>query len=315
MRETIKKWRMLAAFIMIALMLMPFMNVSAETGGSIEITATATNTSSKENVAGVKLALYKIANADSTEAVEYKMTADFQKSGVSATDIVYAKSLSDIAEKLAKYASNNSLNAQSEATTNGNGYVAFSGLSDGIYLIRQVNTESDFKKLGYTYTTDPYIVAIPSLDSAGNKVRNVTCQPKGILKKIESKETSLTVYKIWKDDNDRNDARPKKITVGLYKNGKLQGKVDLSAGNNWMYAWNKLDANSKWSVKELSKPEGYKTSVSKNDQVWTITNTYSPSTPPLIQTGDYNNLRMWIGLLMVCIAAIVFTTNRKKVRK
>lgn len=313
MKVTIKKWRMFAAFVMIALMLTPFMQVSAGTGGSIEITETATNTASKQAVAGVKLSLYKVADVDRAEATGYKMTVDFDKSGVTAKDIIYAKSLSETAKKLANYAAEKSIHPQTTATTNGNGYLKFDGLSDGIYLIRQVNTESDFKKLGYTYSTDPYIVAIPSLDSAGNEVRNVTCQPKGVLEELGKKTTSLTVYKVWKDDNDKNGARPDKITVGLYKDGVLQGRVDLSAGNNWMYAWSKLSDSSKWSVKELNVPTGYKTSVSSSDQTWTITNTYNPPTSN-VGTGDESNWMLWLAILLGCSAVYVVCVKHQRRR-
>lgn len=310
MREKMKKIIVAVVGVMIALTIVPLNFVSAKEAGSIEITETATNTPSKQLVAGVKLALYKIADADSDEDTGYRITDDFNKSGIQVKDILYTENLSEIAENLSDYAKDKSVEAQSEAMTNNDGYLKFSGLSDGIYLIRQINTKTDFERLGYTYTTEPYIVAIPSLDSNGNEVRSIICQPKGILKELEKKEMSLTVYKVWKDDNNKKGIRPDMIKVGLYKNGALEKEADLNAGNNWMYVWNNLDTDYSWSVKELKVPTGYSTSVSNNDQIWTITNTYKPTIPSIVKTGDNSNISFWIGLLVIS-AGIVSTAYMK----
>lgn len=304
MREKMKKIIVAVVSVMIALTIVPLNFVSAKEAGSIEITETATNTSSKQLVAGVKLALYKIADADSDEDTGYRITDDFNESGIQVKDILYTENLSEIAENLADYAKDKSVEAQSEAMTNNDGYLKFSGLSDGIYLIRQINTKTDFERLGYTYTTEPYIVVIPSLDSNGNKVRNIICQPKGILKELEKKATSLTVYKVWKDDNNKKGIRPDMIKVGLYRDGTLEKEVDLNAGNNWMYVWNNLDADYSWSVKELKVPTGYSTSVSNNDQIWTITNTYKPTIPSIVKTGDNSHISFWIGLLVISVGIV-----------
>lgn len=304
MREKMKKIIVAVVSVMIALTIAPLNFVSAKEAGSIEITETATNTSSKQLVAGVKLALYKFADADSDEDTGYRITDAFNESGIQVKDILYTDNLSEIAENLADYAKDKSVEAGSEAMTNNDGYLKFSGLSDGIYLIRQINTKTDFERLGYTYTTEPYIVVIPSLDSNGNKVRNIICQPKGILKELEKKATSLTVYKVWKDDNNKKGIRPDMIKVGLYRDGTLEKEADLNAGNNWMYVWNNLDADYSWSVKELKVPTGYSTSVSNNDQIWTITNTYKPTISSIVKTGDNSHISFWIGLLVISVGIV-----------
>lgn len=331
MKEKIKKGILAVATFIIVLGIVPFHIVSAEETGSIEITETATNTSPKQVIAGVKLALYKIADYDSTDDGQYKITDVFTGCGISAKDIIYAENLSNIAENLSKYAKDHSIEAQSVETSNENGYMKFSGLSDGIYLIRQVNADTDFKDRGYTYTEEPYIVAIPSLSSNGTEVRNVVCQPKGTLTRQDKKNTSLTVYKVWKDDNDKKGARPDTIKVGLYKDKKLEEEVSLSAGNNWMYAWSNLDTDSSWSVKELEVPSGYKSSVSNSDQVWEITNTYKPSAKPSsgggsekfktgkkskkVKTGDTSHIDFWLGLLtgsLIGIMILIYMKYRKR---
>lgn len=303
MRKRVKKIILAVISVISVSMMIPYYTVSAEGKGNIEITETATNTTEKEGVAGVKLGLYKVADKDSSREPEYKMTELFADAGMDVTDILYSEHPSDIARTLEEYTVSHSIEPQSVAVSNTNGYLSFNGLSDGIYLIRQVNTDDEFESLGYKYSTDPYIIALPSLDESGKEIRNVVCQPKGILTKLEKKDTSLTVYKLWKDDNNKKGIRPEKIKVGLYDGNKLKEEVSLSAGNNWMYAWGNLDKDGKWSVKELEIPRGYTSSITNNDQNWTITNTCQPKT--LVKTGDDANIIFWIIIAGLSICVIV----------
>ncbi len=304
MKRIMKKLIMAVISVMITLSIMPYYSAFADAGGSIEITSTATNTADKRTVPGVKLCLYKIADTDDAEECGYKITDSFIESGVKSTDIVYTDQPSDIAGVLEKFAAEHSINPQTVGTSDNNGYLKFTGLEDGIYLIRQINTDDEFKKLGYKYSTEAYIVAIPSLDFEGNHIRNVSCQPKGTLTEIRKNDTSLTVYKVWKDDNDKKGDRPKTIEVGLYKDGALKEKIELSAGNNWMYAWDNLDEDGRWSVKEIDVPGGYVSSVSNNDQEWTITNTHKPDNTTSVKTGDNADTSLWLGILIIAVSIL-----------
>ncbi len=316
MKKIMKKLIMAVISVMITLSIMPYYSAFADDGGSIEITSTATNTPDKRTVPGVKLGLYKIADTDDAEENGYKITDSFIESGVKAADIIYADHLSDIAGALEKFTAAHSIDPQSVETSDNNGYLRFTGLADGIYLIRQINTDDEFEKLGYKYSTEAYIVAIPSLDSEGNSIRNISCQPKGTLTDIRKNDTSLTVYKVWKDDNDKKGDRPKTIEVGLYKDGDLKEKIELSAGNNWMYAWDDLDEDGNWSVKEIDVPSGYVSDISNNDQEWTITNTHTPDKPTSVKTGDNADTSLWIGILIIAViilgSAAIYNYRRKR---
>ena len=99
-------------------------------------------------------------------------------------------------------------------------------------------------------------------------------------------KTSITVTKVWDDNNDQDGIRPNAIQVQLYANGKVSGDViTLSAANNWTYTWTGLDekANKKdiaYTVKELSDVEGYTATVGDIDNGnVTITNSHTPTTP------------------------------------
>ena len=318
MKKKIRKIILAVISVITVLIMMPYYTVFAEECGSIEITETATNTPDKRPVSGVKLGLYKIADTDNSKETGYKIADLFTGSGVTESDLIYTDQPSDIAENLERYIKVNSIEPQSVETSNNNGYLKFGSLSDGVYLICQLNTAADFEKSGYQYTTDPYIVAIPSLNSEGNNIRNIICQPKGFLTEVKKTDTSLTVYKIWKDDNDKKGVRPEKIKVGLYKDNRLKEEVSLSAENNWMYEWSNLDKDGNWTVKELEIPKGYSNSITNNGQEWRITNTYTPQKPSIVKTGDNTKLFFLVAMLitsLMVIAIALYYRHREKRRR
>nr|WP_051764117.1 Cna B-type domain-containing protein [Streptococcus gallolyticus] len=99
-------------------------------------------------------------------------------------------------------------------------------------------------------------------------------------------QTSITVTKVWDDNNDQDGIRPDAIQVQLYANGEKSGDViTLTAADNWTYTWTGLaeKANKKaitYTVEEVSAVEGYTATVGdvENGNV-TITNTHTPTTP------------------------------------
>uniref|UniRef100_UPI003F574C60 Cna B-type domain-containing protein n=1 Tax=Streptococcus iniae TaxID=1346 RepID=UPI003F574C60 len=105
------------------------------------------------------------------------------------------------------------------------------------------------------------------------------------------RKTSITVTKVWDDNNDQDGIRPNAIQVQLYANGKVSGDViTLSAANNWIYTWTGLaeKANKKaitYTVEEVTAIDGYTsetTQTSANN--FTITNTHTPETTELSGT-------------------------------
>ncbi|BDD39628.1 Cna B-type domain-containing protein [Streptococcus ruminantium] len=140
-------------------------------------------------------------------------------------------------------------------------------------------------------------------------------------------QTSLTVTKVWKDNNNQDGKRPGSIQVQLYANGEKLGEpITLTADNKWTHTWTGLDkkANQKdivYTVKEVSVVDGYTASVGKveNGNV-TITNTYKPTTPPkkkkstpLPSTGSLSGLGLtFVGLaLAATISARAIYRKRK----
>ena len=94
-------------------------------------------------------------------------------------------------------------------------------------------------------------------------------------------QTSLTVTKVWDDNNDQDGLRPDSIQVQLYANGEVLGEpVTLTAAEKWTHTWTELDENLTYTVKENSTVDGYTATISdvENGNV-TITNTHVPVVP------------------------------------
>ncbi|TNP10395.1 Cna B-type domain-containing protein, partial [Bacillus tropicus] len=92
-------------------------------------------------------------------------------------------------------------------------------------------------------------------------------------------ETKVEGTKTWKDDNAKD--RPTMIKVDLLQNGKVIATKEVSAADEWKYAFTDLAAYDaegnayKYEVKE-QPVNGYKSEVHGYD----ITNTKDPSTDP-----------------------------------
>ena len=110
-------------------------------------------------------------------------------------------------------------------------------------------------------------------------------------------KTSVTVSKVWQDNNDQDGIRPNDITVKLLSNGADTGKtLVLNQGNNWTGSFAELDKFQAgkeivYTVAEL-EVAGY-TSVISGDATngYTITNTHTPEVVEVAgsKTWDDNN--------------------------
>ncbi|MDQ8819763.1 Cna B-type domain-containing protein, partial [Streptococcus ruminantium] len=202
-------------------------------------------------------------------------------------------------------------------------------LADGkVIKSQQVTAENDWK---YTFTDLPKYTNGKEIvyTVTENAVDNYTTTIDGhnITNSYTPGQTSLTVTKAWKDNNNQDGKRPGSIQVQLYANGEKLGEpITLTADNKWTHTWTGLDkkANQKdivYTVKEVSVVDGYTASVGKveNGNI-TITNTYKPTTPPkkkkstpLPSTGSLSGLGLtFVGLaLAATISAQAIYRKRK----
>lgn len=122
--------------------------------------------------------------------------------------------------------------------------------------------------------------------------------------------TSVTVTKMWEDDNNFNGQR-QDVKIWLYQNDKVlensqnyqmkdqmkdqNDPIILNSENNWTYTFNNLpkqDASGspyRYSADEKNVPNGYTKSVSASDSRITIKNALNPVTASISVTKNFGN--------------------------
>lgn len=158
-----------------------------------------------------------------------------------------------------------------KATTTEEG-AKFEDLGVAVYLVAKTNSSR--------YSFDPFLLYLPFTNDEGSEwVFDVVAEPKTTHKSSPTPDKSVTVKKVWVDNNDEKGLRPEAIEVQLLKDGQPYGNpVVLDKSVKWSYIWRNLDKNSEWSVVELTV-EGYTSSVSKSGNTFTITNTLDDEPP------------------------------------
>lgn len=148
--------------------------------------------------------------------------------------------------------------------------------------------QSDDRYEGYKYDkTDPDGYEVGQMIPSGTviNVYYVSDEPEVPAVTYVSK----TVKKIWADENNADGLRPGSISVQLYANGAAAGNaVVINRGNKWTYTWKNLrekDENQvaiKYTVKEVSVPNGYTAKYSADTFIITNTHTPVPTEPGLV---------------------------------
>lgn len=137
--------------------------------------------------------------------------------------------------------------------------------------------------------------------------------------------TEVKVTKVWKDSNDKYQKRPGSIRVQLYKTvaGELEAvgePVTLDKSMNWTYTWTDLALQENgitiiYTVDEISVPEGYTKTVTKdadsNITAFIITNS-KPDTP---KTGDSFRLIPVAVLMAAAFVTGIFVWRKKRRNK
>lgn len=107
-------------------------------------------------------------------------------------------------------------------------------------------------------------------------------------KEPEPEKTSVSVNKVWNDQDDKDGIRPTSVTIQLVQNEVAQSqKVVLNKDNGWTGKFSDLDLKDKngnlyvYTVQEVDVANGYTPKVEPNntgDTIgFTVTNTHKPS--------------------------------------
>ena len=139
------------------------------------------------------------------------------------------------------------------------------------------------KEIVYTLTEDAlngYKSAIETKEE-GEKLTGFT-----VTNTHEPGVTSVSVSKVWEDEEDADGKRPNSVVVVLKADGQIasvdDARATLSDENKWAYTWKELPEKAggkaiEYTVDESSVPAGYEKSIAGNAlKGFTITNTHEP---------------------------------------
>lgn len=311
--EIIKK---LGILIIMLTFILPVTVYAQENTASIHITELALG--NEAPVAGVELTLYQVAAKDTSETEGYTFTEVFSKADISLEEVHNTNKYKEVMNRIDQFIQDENPEGEEKKVTDNDGKVSFMNLQDGIYFVKQTNTAEDFDRLGYTVSTDSYLIELPWMDESGTLLRTVYCKPKCTVQYPSKDTTDISVYKVWKDNNNEKGLRPVSIEAGLYVDHRLKEKVILSAENNWTYSWKELDSGSKLEIKELKIPEGYKSTVRKEGTVFTIENSQiekQKGGPTGVITGDNTDITIYGILMYIAILLVVIIVLLKKKRR
>lgn len=243
----------------------------------------------KTGFPAVSFSIYRVA--DISEAGEYSLTDAFAGYAVSFAELD-SSGWRALAQTLDAYAARDGLSPLLTQETGQDGWVRFTGLTPGLYLV----SGSQYMADSTLYTPEPMLVSLPGLGKNGSWSYDTEASCKFDCRETPGKPVSRKVQKVWKDQGSQNQ-RPAEISVQLLENGTVVDTVTLNSRNNWEYSWDDLDGTSKWQVVEAQVPQGYTTSVSQEGTVFILTNSRPTETPPkLPQTG----LLWWPVPLLAC---------------
>ncbi len=195
--------------------------------------------------------------------------------------------------------------------------------SDNYKIVYEVEVDTDEKD--YVIGTDYPANGNTDLtyeDPTGKNIIN-----KIVVPKVKTIPTSVSVQKVWEDEDNIDGYRPDSVTIVLIADGeKTDRTLVLNAENNFAGTFSNLPVNKNgvaivYTVEEL-EVEYYESSITGNaTDGFVITNTYIPDTiiddediplnPP--PTGDNITVTMWIAVAAICGAFVVM--NAKKTDK
>lgn len=207
-----------------------------------------------------EFSLYRVGDITSKGAVCTEKFADYNVD-------LYSE---NAAETLSSYIERDNIEPLSAQKTDANCETTFEGLSKGVYLTTGEYTTVD----GLVYMIMPSLISLPSPSDEG-ELWDVTSYVKYGCGSSEA--TSISVVKVWK--NDTKQTHPA-IKVQLLENGEVYDTVTLSKENNWKHTWEYLYKWSDWKVVEAEPLGDYSVDVSRNETVFTVTNTKKSETAP-----------------------------------
>lgn len=235
-------------------------------------------------LAGAKFAVYQVATVD--EYAQLTTTPDFKDYNVDIRG-KNDEAWEALASTLAGYVQRDQVTPTASGTTDKDGVLVFSGLPQGLYLVRGER----HSQAGNWYDAAPFMTMLPTENLKENVWDYaVTAAAKFTVTAIPDDGPSYVsrkVLKVW-DDAGHAQERPQSVTVQLLRDGEVYDTVTLTAADNWRHTWTELDNKYQWSVVE-EEMEGYTVTVTREGVTFKVTNTYDaelPDNPPPTGPGE-----------------------------
>ncbi|NLJ94575.1 MAG: Cna B-type domain-containing protein [Clostridiaceae bacterium] len=167
------------------------------------------------------------------------------------------------------------------------GLVVIRGLDEGEYKIVEIKAPE-----GYERVEEEILLNVVRNENGtlglSEEIADIVNQ------RIE--KISISISKIWDDENNQDGIRPNDIKVNLLADGEVSKEIKLSEENNWEYTFvdlpkfNSNDDEIAYDVQELDV-EGYESIIESEDNTFQITNKHNPIMIDIegIKTWDDNN--------------------------
>lgn len=258
-------------------------------------------------LAGVNFHLYRIATVSAD--VSYTLTDAFAESGIDLNAIDDAGDMSEAADKLQAFISENSVADTMNAISDTQGTLTFKDMKPGVFLVLGDAMENG----GYAYSFSPVMVALPMLD-VNDWIYDLTSDLK--MERTEQ-YMQLTIIKTWAKDSNHRSRRPSKIEIDLLCDGEIAATVELNKANGWKYTFESLSAAHEWTLQEHEFSKYYTPTYgeleydSKEEAHITVTNTYKNPTPGVPQTG----MLWWPVPVLAFAGLLLFVTGWMMNRK
>jgi hypothetical protein len=240
-------------------------------GAAVTLTFTANNPSDGKAISGLKLTVFKAADmeVESNGHVTFTLTPEFQEydedgprkvdGGLDPNDFDssnWADAATSLEPMVISDAAGGKKFEGGSQVTGADGKATFAGLSQGLYLMTASYEGSDYDAVKVT----PVFLTLPQWsDESAEWSYEATSKVKPTVtpKTVTPAKTSVTVQKIWANDDTATADRPVSVIVELLdESGNSVDRQTLSASVGWKFTWTGLN-EGKWSVKESVVPTGY----------------------------------------------------------
>ncbi|MBQ7004216.1 MAG: Cna B-type domain-containing protein [Oscillospiraceae bacterium] len=229
---------------------------------------------------GMEWSIYYVG--DRNQDGELELQGQYASFPVSLED-ESASALTDAARTLETYAMQFGLDPLATAVSDANGYLKFSQLEPGLYLVSGKGKKVEDRY----YFPSAFLVEI---SASGDAQLDMSANPKFLSMNSNAGSWNYTVKKVWENDEDYPENRSAYITVEIYRDDVLFETVRLDESNDWTYEWSSTSFHQ-WRVWEKEVPEDYYVVYRSNETQFVIVNALtisSVSTETTPYTDDVN---------------------------